>query len=44
MYAILGKLFAGLIMLGTPLVLGILLGRYSAKFNDWGDFINDFFN
>ncbi len=44
MYAILGKLFAGLIMLGTPLVLGILLGRYSKQFNSWNEFINDFFN
>lgn len=38
MYEILGKLFAGLIMLGTPLALGILLGRYSTKFHDWSDY------
>ncbi len=33
LYLILGKLFAGILLLGTPLVLGILLGRYSKQFH-----------
>lgn len=44
MYLILGKLFTGLVMLGTPLVIGILLGRYSSKFNSLEEFMKDFFN
>lgn len=44
MYEILGQFFAGFIMLGTPLMLGILLGRYSTKFNNWSDLLHDFFN
>lgn len=44
MYLILGKLFSGLVMLGTPLVIGILLGRYSSKFHSWDEFKEDFFN
>ncbi|MCY9807486.1 hypothetical protein OXT66_08055 [Lentilactobacillus senioris] len=44
MYEILGKLFAAVIMLGAPLVIGILLGRYSSKFNSWEEFKEDFFD
>lgn len=44
LYLILGKLFAGVLLLGTPLVLGIMLGRYSKQFNSWNEFINDLFN
>lgn len=43
MYLILGKLFAALIMLGAPLAIGILLGRYSSKFNSLEEFMEDFF-
>lgn len=44
MYLILGKLFSGLVMLGTPLVIGILLGRCSMKYHSWDEFMKDFFN
>lgn len=43
MYVILGKLFAAMIMLGMPLVIGIFLGRYSSKFHSWDEFKEDFF-
>ncbi|MGF7437923.1 hypothetical protein [Lentilactobacillus senioris] len=43
MYLILGKLFAALIMLGAPLAIGFLLGRYSSKFNSFKELINDLF-
>lgn len=44
MYLILGKLFGTMVLIGMPLAIGILLGRYSSKFHSWDEFMKDFFN